>query len=66
VAASVNHLSGVYPMEDPRLWALAGVEPTSRAGYSIMVYDLRSPPIRRSLGERLARIAAETAKPISP
>lgn len=66
VAVSVNHLSGVYPFEDPRLWVLAGVAPTSRAGYSIMVYDLRSPDIRNGIGERMAQVAAETARPLPP
>jgi len=49
IAVSVNHLSGLFPLDDPRLVVLAEMEPTCRAGYSIMIYDLRAPNVRSRL-----------------
>ena len=48
LAVSVNHLSGLYPVQGP-LRALVGLQPTAQAGYSILLYDLREPRLRRRL-----------------
>jgi hypothetical protein len=56
LAVSVNHISGIYPVEDPRLLAVAPMEPTARAGYSIFLYDLRLPEVRRTIEDHLRQI----------
>ena len=48
LAVSVNHLSGLYPLEGP-LRVLPDLIPVSRAGFSILLFDLR----RRDLRDRL-------------
>ncbi|MEE3369465.1 MAG: glycosyltransferase family 39 protein [Planctomycetota bacterium] len=48
LAVSANHLSGLYPLTGP-LRALTGLNPTARAGYSILLYDLRDPRLRNRL-----------------
>ena len=48
LAVSVNHLSGLYPVQGP-LRALVGLHPTAQVGYSILLYDLREPRLRSRL-----------------
>ena len=48
LAVSANHLSGLYPLAGP-MRALTGLNPTARAGYSILLYDLREPRLRNRL-----------------
>ena len=48
LAVSVNHISGLYPLQGP-LRVLSGLKPTARAGFSILLYDLREPRLRSRL-----------------
>ncbi len=59
LAVSVNDLSGYHRIVNPRLIAVAPFEPTARAGYSIFIFDLRVPKLRRSIGDRLERLCGD-------
>ena len=59
LAVSVNDLSGYHRIVNPRLIAVATFEPTARAGYSIFIFDLRVPKLRRSIGDRLERLCGD-------
>lgn len=63
VAVSTNHVSGIFPLDDVRLLAVAGVEPDARAGYSILLWDLRSPRTRERVQQRLEQIQSVTTPP---